>query len=197
MVNGDLAAIEIFVRNLHLASLVVCAFLVFSADFTASKSTVRHLQEHDFQRLHRYHSLLTKGLVLFWLTGIFLIWRGTAFDPSQFSPKLIAKIIVVTLLTFNAVIIGRVALPFMERNQSLLFGELPFDIRLRLALCGGVSSASWISAFCLGAFKHLKTASPEQLFAFLAPIYVFILSAATLVAIAAAFRKPKVEPVVT
>ena len=195
--SGDLSTIEEFMRSAHLATLAACAWLVISADLTAAKSTFRNLSAHDFKRLHLNHRALAWGLAIFWLSGIYLIWNATAFDPAQLSPKLMAKLIVVTILTVNAVVIGRFALPFMERNQSMTFGEFNFEVRWRLALCSGISTASWISAFCLGAIKPLRTASPEVLFEFLGPIYAACCALATLFAIISVSRKPRPDPVAT
>ncbi len=190
MFINDLATFEIFVRSVHLSVLVISTFLVVSADLTAVKSAFRSLGDADFQRLHRNHSFLSKCLVLFWMSGLFLVWRGTGFELEQFSPKLIAKIAVVALLTANAVAIGKFALPYMERNQGMTFGQFSFPVRMRLAGSAGVSSASWISAFCLGALPWLKTASAEELIAFIGPIYAVCFVGACCVAMLSAFVKP-------
>ncbi len=195
MLSAELLIPEDFVRNVHLATLAICAWFVISADLTAAKSSFHPLSDHDFKRLHRNHKFLAWGLIVFWLSGAYLIWLGTAFDPSQFSPKLMAKITVVTVLTLNAVIIGRLVLPYIERNRTVTFGELPIEVRLRLALCASVSSASWISAFCLGAMPHLKTADPAELVGFLAPIYAALGVGAMLFAALSGYRKQKVSPV--
>lgn len=189
MVPSDLTIIEDYVRSLHLATLAACALLVCSADFMASKSTFRSLRNDDMLRLYRYHALLIKGLVIFWITGVFLIWRGTAFELAQFSPKLIAKIVVVTILTANALAIGRLALPYFERNKGMTFGQFSLSARMRLAYCAALSSASWISAFCLGAIPWLKTASAVELINFLGPIYAACFAGATLVVAVSALRR--------
>lgn len=195
MFDGAFPPVEDIVRDFHFATLGASALLVVSADLTASKSTIRHLRTSEFQRLHTYHTALTWGLLLFWFSGIYLIWDATAFDTSQFSPKLIAKLLVVSLLTLNAMVIGRVLLPFMEDNSMRTFGEFPVGARLRLALSGAVSSASWISAFCLGYFPHLKLAPPQQLIEFLAPIYGTVIGAAMIFALLSGKRAGVPDPI--
>lgn len=195
MLAAELGITEEFVRNVHLATLAICAWLVISADFTAAKSSFQPLNDNDFKRLHRSHHLLAWGLVMFWCSGAYLIWLGTAFDLSQFSPKLIAKITVVSVLSLNAIIIGKFALPYLERNRFMTFGELPVEIRLRLAFCASISSASWIGAFCLGSIPHLKTASAAELLGFLVPIYAGLELVAILLAVLSGYRKPKIGPV--
>lgn len=192
MLQGDLHIIETYARNLHLVSLALCFLLVALADSTAAKSMFKSLKDADFQRLHRCHSLLTKGLIVFWLTGIFLVWQATSFEWANFSPKLIAKILVVTLLTANAWMIGRLAMPHFERNRGMTFGEFHFSARMGLAICAGLSSASWFSAFCLGAIKWLKTASAIELAEFLLPIYGVCLAGAGMVALLSVFSRLRV-----
>jgi hypothetical protein len=194
MLGLEQAFVEHIVRSVHIAVLASSFLLVVTADFTASKSTLRNLGPDDFKRLHRNHNALTWALLLFWLTGAFLIWAGTQFDVSQFTPKLIAKLIVVSILTVNAWVIGRVLLPFMEANSNATFGDFPFADRLRLTLCGAASSASWLSAFCLGALQHLRTATPQELIDFICPIYAGLGLLGVLFAIASGNRKPKATP---
>lgn len=195
MLPAELGISEEFVRNFHLATLVVCVWLVISADLTAAKSSLHPLNENDFRYLHFNHTLLVWGLFVFWCTGAYLVWLGTSFDLSQFSPKLIAKITVVSGLTLNAFVIGRFALPYLEQKHALKFGEHPIEMRLRLALCGSFSSASWIGAFCLGAMSHLKTASAVELISFLAPIYAGLAIVASLFAVISGYRTPKIGPI--
>lgn len=193
MVASDLQILENIARSAHFAAMVMCFILVVSADLNAAKSAFWPLNERDFNRLHRNHAALTSGLILLWLSGLFLIWRGTAFDIAQFSPKLIAKVFVVTMLTANAVVIGRVALPFFERNKGKTFGDFSFVIRLCLGCCAAMSAASWVSAFCLGAIPWLKTASPIELVSFLGPIYAVCVAAASLFAVVCARDKTRFE----
>ncbi|MEL6694143.1 MAG: hypothetical protein AAFQ12_14090, partial [Pseudomonadota bacterium] len=134
MVFSELGQIEEYVRYIHLGLLALCAWLVITADLTAAKSVFRPLTNKDFGNLHRKHTVLSWSLCLLWLTGAFIIWNTTKFQVSEFSPKLVAKLIVVSILTLNACIIGRLALPFMERNKDKTLGQLPFYIRERIAI---------------------------------------------------------------
>ena len=119
-------------RNVHIVMLVMCLGLAALADLTAAKSISRPLSDRSLARLHRYHSALSTGLILLWISGIAIIWLKTSFDVSQFSPKLMAKIAVVTLLSFNALVIGRVALGTFETYRDSSLGELRFRLRLCL-----------------------------------------------------------------
>lgn len=192
MVTVELQFLEDIARSAHLAALAMCFLLVISADLTASKSVFRPLTAGDFKRLHTNHAALASGLIILWVSGLFIIWRATAFDLAQFSPKLIAKIVVVSLLTANAFVIGKLALPYFQRNEGAVFGEFSLGVRLRLASCAALSSASWICAFCLGAIPWLKTASAAELIDFLGPIYAAFFAAAFVVAALSGRRKTEV-----
>lgn len=183
MLSGELQNLENIVRGVHLGALAMSFLLVMSADLVAAKSAFRPLATRNFKRLHANHAALTSGLIILWLSGVFLIWRATAFDLEQFSPKLIAKVAVITILTCNAVVIGRLALPYFERNQGTIFGDFSFAVRFSLGGCAALSSASWLCAFCLGALPWLKTASAAELISFLWPIYAVCFAAASFVAV--------------
>ena len=172
MFAGDLELIENIARLVHILMLTVCFWIVIVADMTAAKSSFKPLSGFDLKRLHTYHSALTTGLVLLWTSGIALIGLRTGFQLSEFSPKLIAKVVVVTILTINAIVIGRIALPFYERNRGKCIGDFCVSIRTRLAVCGAISTSSWLSALALGAIPTLKAASAVTLINLLGLFYL-------------------------
>lgn len=172
MFAGDLEFIENAARLVHILMVIVCFWIVIVADMTAAKSSLRPLTGNDLKRLHNYHSSLTTGLVLLWFSGAVLIGIRTGFQFAEFSPKLIAKVIVVTILTANAFVIGRLALPFYERNRGMCIGDFCVSIRTRLAVCGAISTSSWLSALALGAIPALKTASAITLINLLGLFYL-------------------------
>ena len=182
MFVGEQISIESAARIVHIAMLLVSFLIVIMADLTAAKSIRKTLTQKDITSLHKLHGALTLGLMFFWLSGLILVDILTGFVWEEFSPKLVAKIAVVTILSINAILIGRLALPFYEKNQDMLFGEFTAPQRLRLASCGAVSAASWFSAFCLGAVESLQTAGPETLIGLLATIYIAALTGGAVLA---------------
>ncbi|NNE86879.1 MAG: hypothetical protein HKN27_02285, partial [Silicimonas sp.] len=172
MFVGDLEIFENAARMVHVLMLTLCFWLVIAADLTAAKTSIRPLNDLELSRLHRFHSALATGLVLLWISGTVLIGIKTGFDLSQFSPKLFAKVIVVTVLTANAFVIGHIALPFYEKNRGMCLGDFNAALRMPLAICGAVSTSSWISALALGAIPALKTASAVTLINLLGLFYV-------------------------
>lgn len=181
----DLSLLNDAARATHLLGLALGFGVGILADMTAAKSLVRPLDDRDFETLHRYHRTVSLGLCLFWASGLVLLWLRTGFDPAQFSPKLMTKLGVVAVLTVNAFLIGRIALPTMEAWYGCRLGAMPFAHRLRLAALGGMSGASWIAALALGVFTAMKTFEWEVLSQIIGLIYVVFLSVALLSAIVA------------
>lgn len=98
------------------------------------------------------------GLGLLWLSGIgFLALYGLE-SPEKFqNPKLWAKILVVSVLTINGMIIHVFVLPEVLRNVSrpLLDGVSPGMTAIFLA-SGAVSAVSWYTAFAFGIFREFN-----------------------------------------
>jgi hypothetical protein len=65
------------------------------------------------------------------------------------------KIGTVSLLTINAILIGRLAMPMVEGHVGRSLINLPFSLKVRAAMIGGVSTTSWLLALALGVSKFL------------------------------------------
>lgn len=190
----DPILLDSLVRNVHVTMLVVCLGLAIIADLTAAKSISRPLGDVSLKRLHRNHKALVTGLFLLWVSGAALIYTKTGFDAAQFSPKLWAKVIVVNILTLNAFVIGGMAMRTFEENRGKTFGQFGLGRRTVLAISAAISTASWLGAFCLGAFPHLKTASPEVLSVFLTNLYTVCLAGGLFMAVFSALVRPTTPP---
>lgn len=156
----------------HISGLAFGLGLAFCADLIAFSTIFRSVTDRDVWLLNLLHRLIVGGLILLWVTGIALLYIRTGFDPAQFSPKLLMKIAVVSVLTANAMLIGSVALPLFAGHVGHSFGMFPLRERLTLSAMAGLSAASWISALALGVFRNLKVMEFPDLFAIFAPIFV-------------------------
>lgn len=179
----DLTFLNDAARAAHLIGLALGFGVAIIADLCAARSLFRPLQEHEFEDLHRYHRTVAFGLALFWVSGLVLLWLRTGFALENFSPKLIAKLCVVSLLTLNAYLIGRIGLPTMIAWAGCRFGALPIAHRLRLGALAGMSGAGWIAALALGVFSAMKTFEWEILSEIIGAIYILGLGGALLTAI--------------
>lgn len=181
----ELTLVNDAARAVHLLGLALGFGVAIVADLSAARTLVRPLAWSEIETLERYHRMVAIGLALFWASGLVLLWLRTGFDPENFSPKLMAKLGVVSLLTFNAALIGKIGLTAIVEWQGARFGELPLMERLRLGALAGLSGAGWISALSLGVFSMLKTLEWDVISELIGIIYLFGLIGAILVAFAA------------
>jgi hypothetical protein len=181
----DLTLINDAARAAHLVGLALGFGVAIVADLSAARLMVRPLDRREMDALHRFHRMVALGLVLFWTSGLVLLWLRTGFDMANFSPKLMAKLGVVSVLTINAVMIGRIGLPVMEATRGQRFGALPRGVRLQMAALAALSGAGWISALALGVFSQLKTMEWAVLSEIIGLIYLTALAAAGLAALLA------------
>ena len=145
------------VRFGHVIGIALGLGLAIYADgrfLRALSSPVRRSELETLKAIH-HHVIVAMGIL--WLTGLALLYVRTGFDLAEFAPKLYFKIGLVSVLTINAVMIGRRVLPAMERFEGWAYVEMPVRVRMQLALIGAVSAACWISLLALGVFQAFKT----------------------------------------
>ncbi|MCV6595130.1 MAG: hypothetical protein OIF48_19445 [Silicimonas sp.] len=170
-------------RAVHLLGLALGFGVAILADLKAARMVLRPLSGAEIDMLHAYHRMVALGLVLFWASGLVLIGLRTGFVAENFSPKLVAKLGIVTLLTFNAVLIGKLGLRLLDDWPGARFGALPFAERARLAALAGLSGAGWISALTLGVFSTLRTMEWDRLSEIIGVIYLLGLMGALAIAL--------------
>jgi hypothetical protein len=103
------------------------------------------------------------ALLALWATGLGLIALDTGFDPVAIAakPKLVTKLIVVTVLTGNGLLLHRFAFPALSGRA---FGSTA-SLSLIAAL-GAISTVSWLYAAFVGSARLI--AGMMNLEAFLA-----------------------------
>lgn len=172
-------------RMAHLIGLALGLGLALCADLLALRALRMPITERDVWILKALHRIILGGLLLLWISGLFILYLRTGFDTALFSPKLMAKLAVVTLLSLNALSISTNAIPGFAAQTGRTFGAFPLGLRLRLSLIAGLSASCWISALVLGAFSQLKPMLFDGLFYVLAPVYAAGFGGALLLAIGA------------
>ena len=170
------------VRLVHLLGLALGFGVALLADGSAARAVLRPLQEREVEMLRILHHVVTFGLVLLWASGVMLLWLRTGFDLERFSPKLWTKVCVVSVLTLNAIAIGRMGLPTLMRFQSWRFGDIPILERIQLCALGTLSAACWGLALALGVFGYFKTLNADQLTHILALTFLCALAMALVAA---------------
>lgn len=159
------------VKDIHFCAVILSIVLALLADTRASKSIFLPLADTDMKILERLHGMLIVGVVVMWSSGLYLSAVAVEFNIANATPKLMAKFAVVSILTINAILIGKFALPAMKQKRGFQFGEIELPLRLRLVTLSAVSFASWVSAFSLGYFPVFKTMSAEPLMMIFGSLY--------------------------
>ena len=169
------------VRYLHLLFVVLGLGAAFLADVQVLQNLKRPVSRELLLQLLLCHRFVWGGVFGMWVTGVALIYIRTGFDLAEFTPKLMSKMAVVSILTINAWLIGRFALPLLYKG----IGEPPTAMPLKQKIQGGwlasLSSASWLMALALGSSKVLAV-SDWSVFMILIPgVYAVMVGGSTFV----------------
>lgn len=169
------------VRYCHLLGVAVGLGGSVLADVTALDGLRSRVSRSLADRLHLLHLIVWGALGVMWVSGLALVFIRTGFVLENFSPKLISKLGVVALLTANAILIGRVAMPTLRASQDRLLTDMPLSALVPLALISGVSSASWLLALAMGSSKVLAQSGWLVFIAMLPAAYIVAVIAALFV----------------
>ena len=177
----DMLLVTDTLRFSHLFAVCLGLGASIMADLYILNRLRTPLTHEMMATLHRTHGFVWAALGVMWVTGLGLLYLRTGFDLAAFTPKLMAKLGIVGLLTLNAILIGAVAMPILSGRIGRSIAAFPTALKLRFSLIGGISAASWLLALALGVSKALAR-SGSEVFAVLLPIaYVSALVATALV----------------
>ena len=160
-------------RYAHILAVAIGFGAAFLADYHIISRIGRPIDDDLTTTLHLCHSVIWKMVFAMWVTGLVLIQIRTSFLSANFTPKLICKVLTVAILTGNALLISKIAVPLVEKNRGRSLMWLPLGQKLRLAGIGAVSSASWMLALAMGSSKVLA-ASGWIVFAVFMPVIYFL-----------------------
>jgi len=172
------------VTVVHLVAMAVALGSVLTHDFMVLRHARRPVMHELIRSLHNVHRLIAWTLLALWISGVALIGFKTGFVWSEFSPKLITKVLTVSVLTVTAFVMGRVGLPLMEESVGMPLLSIPFKRKLALAACGGMSFGGWMTAVTLGGAAFLKTAAMGPVLSLAVVMQMGSLAAALTVAVA-------------
>ncbi|MBM7069526.1 hypothetical protein [Actibacterium sp. 188UL27-1] len=158
-------------RMVHLLGLAMGFGLALWADVSALKCFFKPVTDADIRMMHRLHNTIMAGVLVLWASGLFLLYARTGFDLANFSPKLMLKLGVVTLLTVNGCFIAYFAIPQYAIHEGFRFGDIRFATRLKMGVIAGVSLCCWISALTLGVFSQLRPMDGAALQQIFLPIF--------------------------
>jgi len=163
-----------FARFTHFIGLALGIGAGSFADFSLLRKLDKEITQCDLNNLEIIHKMVWVGLGFLWVSGLGLLYARTGFDPALFSPKLIMKLMVVAILTVNAVMLGTIAMPILKRSLNKTYLSFALEDKAQLCLLAALSIASWMSGLILGIFSALRPAN----FEFIIPIFLVLYAGA-------------------
>ncbi len=151
------------VRGPHLLGVIIAMGAAIYYDLRSLHRIFQPLSATDIEEVRRIHIIVATGFTAIWMTGLGLLWIRTGFDVASFSPKLWCKLIIVTLLSANAIVLAFWLLPMLRTNIGTRLLDLPNRVILMMSTVAGVSISSWLLALTLGFSTTLKTAKWDVL----------------------------------
>ena len=146
---------------LHLTALAVGLDAALLADWIAvTRILFGRLSARAAAQLQDLSMAVSVGLAMLWCSGAMLVWDNAIRAPATLgNEKLWAKLLIVTVLSLNAVVLHKLALPLVQaRVGQALFERRQHGTRVLCALIAAVSFTSWVSALYLGAARELNGA---------------------------------------
>ena len=136
--------------------------------------------------------LVTIALVLLWATGACMVWISTHGHPTSLSPKVLGKLVLVLLLTFNAFVLHRQTFPRLARGRSLSRWRIVDWLVIVFPVA--LSNCLWMFCAFLGIARPWNTTmSIRDVLEVAAILYILAVLVVTLV-LAVAARNPKDRP---
>ncbi|HEV2560488.1 MAG TPA: hypothetical protein VGU45_17840 [Microvirga sp.] len=149
----------------HLIGLALSVGLVALLDLRLFRLLLgQPVTRLDVELLRLAHPLIQVGLILLWLSGLGFLLHYYHYAPQSLAnPKVHAKIIIVGVLTFNGLLVDRVATRHLAASVGLpLFATLTAGQERLLLTIGAISAVSWYLPVFLGAAKELNFALPAS-----------------------------------
>jgi hypothetical protein len=146
---------------LHLMIFALAISEVVGADLRMLRS--RRLDPHWLRRISRRILIL---LALLWVSGAMLLAMSGNANPTALltNPKLATKLLAVTVLTLNGVLLHTIAFPTMLRGGR---------IAALASVLGAISTGSWLYASFVGVSRVI---APEMTLVLYLGIYGFVVS---------------------
>lgn len=128
----------------------IIAFALALATILREDARFLRAKRIDSAALQQAAKLVKVLLLALWATGIPMILMDVGTDVSLLlgKPKLVAKLIVVTILTLNGILLHRIAFPLLTQKP-----KNPARAATVAAMLGAISVTSWLCASLLGASR--------------------------------------------
>lgn len=161
----------------HLVGIVLGTGAATVADILILRRTIfEPITESVVDMVEFLSRLVTAGLVMIWLSGVGLALVLWTHNPDFLTnQKFWTKVLIVTVLTLNAVAIHGVILPKLRRLVGeRLFARLDFTQQAIFIVSASISGVSWYLPIVLGVAREWSYVVPAGP---LLVLYAFFLSA--------------------
>lgn len=118
------------------------------------------------------HEIIKLAVIGLWVTGLGLMYFRLVVFDDPFTAKLAAKVLIVSALSVNMILIDRFLIPeiFLYEDQRL--SDIHPQTLAQFGAIVGFSGGVWISALLLGGIGFLKTMTIPGLLLFLVPLVI-------------------------
>ena len=149
MLKSIFVYVHLLLTCLTLGMVIYTDWCLFRERKEFISGFVRHL-------LQEMRSFFVYALAGLWITGIALVAMGYINEGMVYlqDEKLQAKIVVIVILTLNAVALHKTVFPILDQTDS--FGRLPLQHKILLLTLGSISSGSWSFAAYLGIARFMS-----------------------------------------
>jgi hypothetical protein len=171
--------IDLVTDTIRVGHMLAFAIGIGAAAFLETQILRRFLTRIDAEGLTLMlygHRLIKSAVYGLWITGVALLTIRVGLQGAPMSDKLLAKLLIVTLLTVNMRMIDRFVLPGLVAHEGASIHHVPFLTRAGFGGIAGFSAACWLSALLLGGLGITKTMEGADL----ARLFLPLLGMATL-----------------
>jgi hypothetical protein len=179
-----IAWIRTALRLIHFAGIILGIGAATLLDLIVFRFVLSRRIEDNSIRIIIFSSyVIMTGLALLWVSGIGFFVYYYFFDPTKIAnPKLVAKIVIVGVLSLNAILVHSVCLPEIKRQTGLYLLEGLTRLQcILLVAVGTISAISWYVPLVLGIVPQFNNTIPSEVI--LAAYAILIVSVNILVQI--------------
>ncbi|WP_298966841.1 hypothetical protein [uncultured Roseibium sp.] len=153
------------VRLAHVFTVACGLGGAIATDVFVLKNLKTPLTEQSIQTIKFFHVLIGIVLIPLWISGLLLVYIKTGFELAQFTPKLSFKLMIVSVLTANGLLLGPTAISMIQSNCGSKVVDFEALQLLVFAFFGATSATCWLLALSFGIVKLLAVSSYELLVA--------------------------------
>jgi hypothetical protein len=155
-------ALRVALRLLHFIGLVLGLGGATLLDLMLFKRRKEPLTDDMIATVEMFSKVVFFGLALLWLSGVGFLLYYAQFDPQKLTnPKILAKIVIVFILSINGVFIHSLVMPHLRANVGwTCFAKISRGRRCLLCAIGAISAVSWYAPLLLGAVPQFNFVVP-------------------------------------